>query len=578
MKSTMSKNDNIALYRLCRDEKTKERLIKEQTKYDLPKSELVVGGDLFDLFRNIISRCDKDYALVLHDDVVVPENFFTRIRETIDRCDEHLGSDNWGVVGNSGVEFLSRKAVRFTQDPHSVIIPTSARSPRIVTHLDGNTLLLNLKNIREKDLSIPDYLEGFHLYDLVLVSEAYKAGLVCAVDRGLYVIHKSPGNQKAFNEALSNENIIKYFSENFVNHYFYTINGVFHLDRKDYKYLSRPEEGDEKDFYDLVMQVVEKNHMDTSKKKLSLVVRMHTVDIMPKHKRLLDSIQMLVNNGSEYFDFELIISGNLIGREKLESYVNELMRDYEEINWRFIYAEDTDEYYPRVAGLVEAFKDINQEDNSFVWVIDQDDFVFPTDIDKLWLLLNDKDILVGDSYVFDEAWEDDGDISVPAKSEFLRIEHSSNYSKALSGNNYVPICSVIYPIAVLKKVIRTFALEGDYFEDYALFVYSLYFANVRAYPIKLAGISVHGDNVILEKDRTHWDYSYATFLSEFLNNKEQKSYIRPIFEDYVIVGQSSLFADYSAFMKIKDRKFWKILMLLLKYYRKFINVIKTRIL
>lgn len=35
--------------------------------------------------------------------------------------------------------------------------------------------------------------------------------------------------------------------------------------------------------------------------------------------------------------------------------------------------------------------------------------------------------------------------------------------------------------------------------------------------VSIAGISYHGANTVLKEDRTHWRYSYVTFLSEAIN-------------------------------------------------------------
>ena len=140
----------------------------------------------------------------------------------------------------------------------------------------------------------------------------------------------------------------------------------------------------------------------------------------------------------------------------------------------------------------------------------------------------------------------------------------------LTGQIYIPVCSVIYKAKVLKRIFSENQLLGDYYEDYAIALLAIKDNSYKCLPIPFAGISYHGENTVLEQDRTHWDYSYTTFLSEIVNKNLVNKHTYSLFNNF----KSSSYAEFESFTK---GLIWKYL---LKYrgIRKSIRSLRRKML
>lgn len=213
------------IYRLCRDNQRIKSLKKEETKYSLPETDYTTSVDMYTFINNIILNCNKDYALLCHDDVVLPLTIDKHIQECIKSANNFIGEENWAVIGNAGIEVLTKRVLHYLTDPDIKIIPPYTSHPDLVESIDGNTILLNIKNLREHNVFLPKSLSGFHLYDIILCLESQKKGLLCAVSSHLFVTHLSGGNRQAFTEAWHTSMFQDYFSNNFNNQSISSVNG-----------------------------------------------------------------------------------------------------------------------------------------------------------------------------------------------------------------------------------------------------------------------------------------------------------------------------------------------------------------
>jgi hypothetical protein len=89
--------------------------------------------------------------------------------------------------------------------------------------------------------------------------------------------------------------------------------------------------------------------------------------------------------------------------------------------------------------------------------------------------------------------------------------------------------------------------------------------DVAHFPISIAGISFHGDNTVAEKHRTHWDHSYATFVSEIVNSNSIRNWIYDFASDTGIgeinaggAKSKNVFQLEQELNFIKSSKFWKM--------------------
>jgi len=213
------------IYRLCRSQEKIEELKREEDLYSLPKTKYVTGIDMYQFINDIIENSQEDYALLCHDDVVLPLTINENIEKCIKSANDFLGEENWGIIGNAGIQIFTKKVLLYLTDPNIKLLPPKTEVPELVESIDGNTMLLNLRNIREKKVALPSHLSGFHLYDLILCLEAQKKGLLCAVSSYLFVSHLSGGNRQAFIDSWHTEMFQKYFSKTFSNKVISSLNG-----------------------------------------------------------------------------------------------------------------------------------------------------------------------------------------------------------------------------------------------------------------------------------------------------------------------------------------------------------------
>jgi hypothetical protein len=530
------------IYRLCRDEKTISRLKEEERKYNLPESKYLTHMDLYSFVNEVIDQEEADYALLCHDDVVLPEDIAEKVQSSINSANLAFGSNNWSVLGNAGVEIISKRTVTYLSDPHTDMLPPTTTSPHIVESVDGNTILLNLRNIRKKHIRMPRNLKGFHLYDLILCMESYKKDLICGVTSKLYVTHKSPGNYEGFVEGGQNNKFQKYFRESFTNHFITTINGLIDV-KRNYNYLSEPSKL--KSYEDTILETVRRIHEEKAL-ELNILIRIHKKS--NKIYRLLNSIAIFNTKTSKNLKLNIFFGVNNIKKENIEEYLEEIKKEYQHLNINIRYIKLSGSQYPRVETLTRLLDELKRKDNSYVWIVDYDDYIMPESAKYFPFLLVNQDLVVGDSYTFTEKW---GREKYPITSVLEEKHCAHNVRDILSGKNFIPICSVIYPTNVIKKIFKKMSLRGDYFEDYAILLSSIK-QNIRWYPIPLAGISYHGNNTVLQTDRTHWEYSYSTFLSEIVNKKT----VPTAFYEFRRTLESPELAEFQSF---KQGFIWKTL-------------------
>lgn len=537
--------------RLCRDKKTIKKLTDEERKYQLPSTKYVTGIDLFTFINDLIKKTDKDYLLICHDDVVFPENIGDNIEKTIKSMDSYVGNINWAVVGNAGIEVLSKRTLRYISDIHTVLIPSQSTRPKLVESLDGNTMLLNIKNIREKKISLPTNIKGFHLYDLILCLESYKKGLVCGVSSFLHVKHLSGGNYESFLEATNSSPIQDYFIKNFKNTIVNSINGEIKINR-DYNHLLPNSNNYLISIEDTVWHTISQI-FSTTKIKLHILTRLH----IPSNKiyRLMESLKILNLSLPKEVELHIHIGANNIQKSKIERFLNPLKKKYNNLNIDILYIPKT-KGYPRVDTLKKLVEGLKEEENSYAWIIDYDDYAFPALGKYIQFILKDSEITAGESYVFDENWGDNS--LVPAVSVLRHKFPFDLVDYIYTGNSSMPICSVIYKVGLLKEVMKNFNLIGDYYEDYAILLLASKGHCINSFPVAFAGISYHGSNTVTEIDRTHWNYSYSSFMTEVINNNLinpnlSNIYVRAIEENKRL---RDVLADYIGF---KEGLIWRML-------------------
>jgi len=416
------------IHRLCRDTKTIERLKKEEKKFNLPKTEYVTGIDLFTFINNILKDCKEDYALICHDDVILPLNINNQVQECINEANNFFGNSNWAIIGNAGVEYLNKRVLLHLKDCNIKIITPKTPKPRLVESVDGNAMLLNLKNIREKKINLPKNLSGFHLYDLILSLEAYKKGLVCAVSSRLYLTHLSGGNREMFTEIAKEKQFQDYFRDNYSNNVITSINGDIHIQRE-------AKNKKQKRIEDIISNTV-LNIFKNKEYNLHLIINTNQKEILSK--KLSDSIQEFKENLNPKVK---VYAHNVNSKDSLEKIVNEIKNNI----------------------------------NTYVFFLNDNSILIPEFGKHLQYLFSNSNVIVGDTIIQNSTQETESE-----------RRSSSDLNNVFAETTEIPIHSTIYNVSLLKNFIKEFDI--DRFNDYFLLLYSLMYETYKTYSLPFVSI------------------------------------------------------------------------------------------
>ncbi len=506
----MDSKYSVSLYRFVYSGKLKSAALESGEKYGFGPIEAVRGGDYCKLINSIIENCTSDYALVSRGKIFWPVGIGSAVDSAIEAANEEFGATRWAVIGNCGIEFISHRKVQYLQTRFCKIIPPCSGKPRPVTALDGNTLLLNIRNLRERSVRIPDDLRGLSVPGLVLVMEGYRRGLVSAADSALYVFDQTDVDEYSCKAESSKSKFRKYWSATFLNKSIDTVYGAIKLDNS-VEHLRKNSDDTRLDYYSHVASVIKDLYRSKPKPTLNIVVRTR-LERPNRLRRLLDTVRMADSFSRDMLDLKVVLAANNLAPSTVGT--DWISADYPDIEFTIPRENPSRGSYPRVCAIKSAVDCIDAD--SFVWFVDDDDFVYPESLPYLPPFLSRKTVFVGDSAIFDEEWS--GEDTFPIKSRKVGIYKSDDYQECVLGENPIPFCSVIYPAAMLKDICSRFTLTGDYCEDYALFLIASSSATVINVPLLIAGVSRHGGTTVSQKDRTHWNYSYASFVSEIVRS------------------------------------------------------------
>lgn len=366
------------IFRLCRDQARIEKLKEEEKLYSLPKTKYVTGVDLYTFLNNIINTTKEDYALVCHDDVILPKQIKENIEKCVNSMNTYVGKESWGIMGNAGVEVLTKDVYTYISDPHTLLLPPKTDRPRLIESIDGNTMLLNIKNLKKKNVSLPKGITGFHLYDLILCLEIHKAGLVCGISSDLYVKHLSGGHYQDFINFSQKKNIQEYFRNSFSNKFITTING-------DIKVRMKKE--DERS----IESIIEENIKNIFEKKdIVLNILTLTNSNNTNFDKFFNSINNLNNSISSNVSIHLYVGETSEKTIKLEA----IKKEYPKLTVHLINIEGNNEGFSK-NNIKLLLQEIPEEENSFLWFVNHVNYISPLISKYLQFILFNSKIIVG---------------------------------------------------------------------------------------------------------------------------------------------------------------------------------------
>lgn len=505
----------------------------------------------FNLINELIEACPKTYICLVHDDVQLPASFTNKIEDLV----QNLRNDgiDWGVIGNAGVTSFGfglerRNIVRYIGDPHGG--PNNSVDIFPAQSIDGNVMLINLARLKEKKVKLPPW-EGFQLYDLTLSIECISAGLAVLAAPHLACWHNSKGNQTHFDLAKSSDVFHDYIRSKLKNRYFESLNGSMDIGLGNQHPLLQGR-------IDLSRDSIKVATKKNNPRTVTIVTRTQFQRI-GMLKRLCNTIQSFIANG----DVNKVIFNHVLvtDQENVHSYDNEF--DLDVIFYPCSKPHDTRFELVKFAA--------DQLNTDFLWFVDDDDWVFNNESSYLSDLISSTSLnslyVVGTQHFHESISTEEGSSTMPVgKLTPGRYFSANDFSASLIGTNHTPFCGLIYPREVVKSLPDNLVDNVTYFEDFALFLYSI--LSGKCQPIihdkLLVGVSVReSGNTITEMDRTKWDRSMSELISSLVNQHHRAEALLGL----RISGNSSesygaLYLEIDALknevISMKNSRSWKI--------------------
>lgn len=508
-------NHNLVIYRLSDKSSPQNDPQDGMIKTKSTILQLSHESGYLNNLRQIIDQNSVNYALVCNSKVVLPIDIEVRVNKAIKKSDELYGSDSWAVIGNSGIEMYSAEVVQYNFDPliGGFIIPNKSSIPHLATYLDTNLVLLNLVNLKSAKLEFPKDIEDLRLGSMVFVSEVYRNNMLVLVDSELFVMIDNQGELPVIDGGNLPKSFVTYWNTHFNDKFLETPEGMVALPTN-----TSDQKKNNTSFSAIASKVHFRNkNLNKRRNKINIGVRT-TLKRIPRLLRLLESILVLQESSKDFADIKVHIAVNNTTIEEFEKNKKKIMYFNKNLDVEYFFVDKDPLLHPKVATLKEIVKRVDDNILNFLWFVDDDDFVVSQQFKLVGILLNENVIFIGDSDVFEEEWSDKSKKTSPIKTKYQKTFYAKNYHKNVTGTNHIPICSVIYPIKVLKEIFANNELRGGYQDDYTILLFAQKKYEIRTYPFVIAAISSHGKNITTVTPKYELYTSYTTFLSEIINN------------------------------------------------------------
>ena len=462
----------------------------------------------FELINEIIAGCREPVACIVHDDVMLCQDFKTKINDLQKELDANWKT--WGLVGNAGVSpvavgLSAQHTIRYLSDPNGG--PNFSGTIFPVFGVNGNVMLLNVAAMRERNLKVPNW-KGFHLYDIILSIETLAAGLSVLVAPQLACWHGSPGDQLSFVRAKSSDEFHAYLRQKVQHIRLTTMNGLIDVKQDPNAPLTRGP-------LDLELQSLMNASSPTRIKKLAIVIRSQ-FKRPGLLRRTLESIKAFKENGAE----DVVDCRVYIVTDQ-----NDWRKKFDEEEVSVISVAVNEGVDSRFILVSAAAKQINAD---YFWFIDDDDWLFPNEAKRLYYSIatapDDSMIFLG-CQNFHEKLKDGQENQAFPRAEAGRYYSASDFVRSLTGHNHTPFPGAIYPKKALTSIPAKAFETINYFEDFFILQHSLLSCEFTPVVVDklFVGISIREfGNTVTEKDRTKWNKSTSEVVSQ-LSGGNQKA-------------------------------------------------------
>jgi hypothetical protein len=483
----------LDVFVLCRSKEFYERWQRQEQYFPDFRFHLKEAyNSYFSFINDCLELTTTSHCIICHDDVTLGIGMEERVKSLVEDLDANY--PGWGVVGNAGIS-PNGILYRYVKDPHGG--PMMSSYPKPVVGIDGNLMLLNVKTLKNEHFKLRN-IGGFHGYDILTSLEVLRHGLLPMVDHRLMVHHASGGSSIGFQKYTKSIAFKDYVTDIIADNFLQSINGLISLE--GYEGKDRHAAATINEYYDIAL----KNGM-AKKPKLYIVTRTQ-FDRSHLLERCLAEVDKAIAAAPDYIDVQhFLVSDKTVGG--LPPHQAD----------KVTFVNLTPGRYSRTDLLIQSL--INS-DSDYIWFIDDDDWPDELALPILapYLSGTGETLLVGNSVRYKEQWG----YRMTDQVQEKRLPASEITNMFAAGDNFVPLCSVIFPVKPMRERLETIEGRGDYYEDFFMLLLAMTAKGSELVTVNLdmANISIRdGENTVHEVDRENWDRSYSTFMAEFLANE-----------------------------------------------------------
>lgn len=470
------------------------------------------------LLTGLLAQSQIASATFIFPEVWISPVFEDSIAHVCNELDR-LCHSNWAMVSNRGVRWDGQHTYQYVRQPPRN--PHSSLSVKPVISCGGSVYVLNLVALRNARVVIPRVEDYFDFFIALGVS-ALQVGLPIFADRRLMVSY-FPENKINHDDSLRHsEQLKRFLSSQIIGHNFLSTEGSINLEgHSDFSYLRLPKSSDQRqDLISLYERALQRVRM--RKIKIDIAIR-SCLDRDHLLERAVRSCVCAAIEGESDLEVNIrIISNSSIDEaQRVSKLMSEVFPKQNISVETFTLRANR---FSRTDLLLQA---VETSPADYIWFIDDDDFVFPGGARALArTIFNPADVAIfGDSQTYEERWRFNAMLGRQTLAHFEPRNRlsSSGVLKSFHGENHIPICGMVLPVALLQQQLKNVAAHGDYLEDYFILLRLLVAPKleIEILPHFIAGISLRGsENTVRSRDRSPWNQSYASFLHEILASDE----------------------------------------------------------
>jgi hypothetical protein len=491
------------IYVIARDEDA-VKLFKENNPCITSAKFCVNPSSIFKVISEILFS-DADYAIICHDDVTYPSSFNSIINDLVSK----LNTDwpKWGIAGNSGISVVQNvcdnRIVKYAIEDGE--LPSSIGHILPAETIDGNTILLNCRSLRNAKISIPQY-DGMHEYDTILSIATQYHGLSVLICPELACFHLNISYPTTSVPIQYSDAFLSFLSSKITNRKLKTVRENFSI----------PKKNSSEQRYDL-RRLAAVNASKGRTAKLGIITR--------SQFRSISLLNRTIESVKEFRDAAI---SNIQITHYIATDVSKIIE--------FPGSEDvTILHYPDVkredSRNILIQRAVNDSNDDFILLLDDDDWLFPNEallVSAALVSTPRTGSLVVESQLFEELFDSESGELLSRNENPTHVFRSDDWQQNFSGINHIPSCGVFYSRELVTEVPDASFNSVKYYEDFA--ISSFVMLNPRAaffnIPVLTAGISIrsHPDevvkNTVTEKDRSKWNQSLAEFSYLYADQKQ----------------------------------------------------------